>query len=282
MRLMFLIALLFACLAAGAYSILRLTESAPSAHVEAEIGDARFSYQKAYARDAATAVGGLEDRLAFAVAFPSFSPLVPPNASMSSRELAERRQKTILITVTLADDGINPADRPARLYSRFLEGEAVTAQGGLIMRQFEIGLAISTRTAFPRPARRARIFCALPEAIVHGPGAGFVSIHLSGENSRRRTALCIDASRTLGKLDRSDAEFYRLDRDSTAAKGDCSHTVRRSKILQIEIENGDLKRIALLLGIVGGNNAKKILAAIEFHGIRLFSSRLDGELVVLE
>jgi hypothetical protein len=169
MRLMFLIALLFACLAAGAYSILRLTESAPSAHVEAEIGDARFSYQKAYARDAATAVGGLEDRLAFAVAFPNFSPLNPPNASMSPREPAERRQKTIFITVTLADDGINPADRPARLYSRFLEGEAVTAQGGLIMRQFESGSPYQLERLFLAPPDGRAFFARCPKQLSTDP-----------------------------------------------------------------------------------------------------------------
>jgi hypothetical protein len=155
MRLVIIIALLLISLAAGVYSISRLTDAAPAARVEADIADRHFSYKRAYARDPATATGGLADRLAFAASFPGFAPLPPANASLSSRALAERRQRTVLVTVSIADDDMDPIDRPARLYSRFLEGDAAPGPGGLVVRRFEPGSPYQLEELFLAPDGRS-------------------------------------------------------------------------------------------------------------------------------
>ena len=95
--------------------------------VEAQIGEQRFAYAASYARDEATAAGGRSDRLAFAAVFPDFAP--------AFRATAPREM--VFVTLTPRDDGVNPAERPEKLYARFLEGDAWIGPGGLIMRRFE-------------------------------------------------------------------------------------------------------------------------------------------------
>jgi hypothetical protein len=162
MRLVIVIALLAASFGAGLYGVSRVTD-APSARIEANIAGRRFSYKRAYARDPATAAGGLEDRLAFAVAFPDFAPLAPARAALSSRAVAERNQKTILITLSAADDSMDPAERPGRLYSRFLEGDAATGPGGLIVRQFESGSPYQLEQLFLAPPDGRAFFARCPK-----------------------------------------------------------------------------------------------------------------------
>jgi hypothetical protein len=159
MRLPFSIALFIGCLCAAAYSLSRLRETAPRANVEADIGDAHFSYKEAYARDAATAAGGFANRLAFAVRFPDFAPLGSIDKTLSPRTLDERQRKAVFITISPADESIDPADRPALLYSRFFEGEASTGPGGLIMRKFERGSPYELEQLFIAPPN-GRVFFA--------------------------------------------------------------------------------------------------------------------------
>jgi len=136
MRLAIAIALLLACLGVSYFTVVLVAQNSPGERVEAEIGDRRFAYKRAYARDPATAVGGRADRLAFAVAFPEFAPLTPANATINPRALAERGRKTVFVTLSAAD-GMEPSERPAQLYPRFLEGDATPGPAGLIVRQFE-------------------------------------------------------------------------------------------------------------------------------------------------
>lgn len=135
-RLVVAIAFLAACVALGFIGFVLLIGDSSGARVEAQIGETRFVYKRVYARDPATAVGGRADRLAFAAAFPDFAPLARAKAAMSSRDIAERNRKTVFLTVSAAE-GMEPSDRPAQLYSRFLEADAASGPGGLIVRQFE-------------------------------------------------------------------------------------------------------------------------------------------------
>ena len=76
MRLFLACLALLACLGLGAYGLLRAGADLPAGTVEANIGDTRFAFAPAYARDEATAAGGFQDRLAFVAVIPDFSP--PP------------------------------------------------------------------------------------------------------------------------------------------------------------------------------------------------------------
>ncbi|MBI3275210.1 MAG: hypothetical protein HYZ60_04560 [Methylocystis sp.] len=136
MRILLLVSFL---VGAAAFGVSRLRDSAPQPNVEADVAGGHFSFPSAYARDAATASGGSADRLAFAVAFPDFSPLEPASALLTPRALTERDQRIVFITVSPPDEAIEPAERPSRLYARFLEGDVWSGPRGLIMRRFERG-----------------------------------------------------------------------------------------------------------------------------------------------
>jgi hypothetical protein len=160
MRLLFLIAIV--SLSISAFGISWLSGTPPSATVEAEIGDARFSYKRAYARDAATAAGGSSDRLAFAVSFPEFAPLSSPEKPVPLEVSDERRNRTVFVTVSQADEAVDPADRPALLYSRFLEGDATSGPGGLVMRKFESGSPYELETLYLAPPDGRVFFARCP------------------------------------------------------------------------------------------------------------------------
>jgi hypothetical protein len=135
MRVILAFLALCLCLAAGVYGLSRWREEAAASRVEANIADAHFSYLAAYARDDATASGGFTDRLGFVALFPDFSPL--PRVNPSGAPKRDDGARKVFVTISLKDETIDPAERPNRLYARFLEGEAVAGPGGLVMRRFE-------------------------------------------------------------------------------------------------------------------------------------------------
>jgi hypothetical protein len=65
--------------------------------------------------------------------FPDFRPARSRNAD----ELSGERTSMIFIKLSAPDDAVEPADRPSKLYARFLEPEAWSHPGGLVMRRFE-------------------------------------------------------------------------------------------------------------------------------------------------
>jgi hypothetical protein len=134
MRLVLLGLVLLFCIGVTIVAVGVLRGGAPDAPVEASIGDAQFSYPAALARDEETAAGGLSDRLAFVATFPDFGPRPPTNVLAKSKTHAP---ELVLVTIAPKDEAIDPADRPARLYARFLEAETQEGPGGLVLRHFE-------------------------------------------------------------------------------------------------------------------------------------------------
>ena len=139
MRMFLALLALAATLAAGALGLTILLKDAKAPTVvSAQIGGAEFAFAAAYARDEATAAGGAVDRIALLALFPAFR----PNASSdraTPKGLDAQDTAKLFLTVSPADEGIEPADRPARLYARFLEGDAFLGPGGLVMRRFKPG-----------------------------------------------------------------------------------------------------------------------------------------------
>lgn len=159
MRLLLpLIALVF-CLAAGAYGYSRWRDAAPATNVEADIGAAHFSFPRDYARDEATAAGGLADRLALLAHFPDFGPL---KRLTTKSGYPERPQDAVLVTISLKDDSLEPADRPSKLYSRFLTGETAAGPGGLVLRQFASGSPYDLEQLFVGPPDGRGFFARCP------------------------------------------------------------------------------------------------------------------------
>ncbi|MGA8173025.1 MAG: hypothetical protein WB816_19650 [Methylocystis sp.] len=178
MRLFLASLALLAFLGAGAYVLLRADADSSAARIEANIADARFVFDPALARDEATAAGGFVDRLAFVVAFPDFAS--PPRAEKapSPERLAERARGNVLITVSLKDDGVDPADRPMRLYARFLEAETVAGPGGLVMRRFEQGSPYDLEQLYVAPPDGRDFFARCPKPASNGDGPGEMCLSL--------------------------------------------------------------------------------------------------------
>lgn len=169
MRLFLACLALFACLALGAYGLLRAGAESPAAAVEANIGDARFVYPPAYARDEATAAGGFQDRLAFIAVLPDFSPRAA--RALSPKALKESARDNAFITVSPKDDGADPADRPMQLYARFLEAEAVAGPGGLVMRRFEQGSPYDLEQLYVAPPDGRDFFARCPKPASDDPSS---------------------------------------------------------------------------------------------------------------
>jgi hypothetical protein len=163
MRLFLACLALLACLGLGAYGLLRAGADLPAATVEANIGDTRFAFAPAYARDEATAAGGFQDRLAFVAVIPDFSPPPRPARALAPKALTERARDNVFITVSSKDDGVDPADRPMQLYARFLEAETASGPGGLVMRRFEQGSPYDLEQLYVAPPDGRDFFARCPK-----------------------------------------------------------------------------------------------------------------------
>jgi hypothetical protein len=163
MRLLLSVLAAMFFLAGGAYGYLRWRDAEPSANVEASVDAAHFSFPPAYARDAATKAGGPAYRLALAVQFPEFAPTGRAEKAPPRTTQLERAPETVLITITPKDDSLEPADRPAKLYARFLEGETEVGPGGLVLRRFETGSPYDLELLYVGPPDGRGFFARCPK-----------------------------------------------------------------------------------------------------------------------
>jgi hypothetical protein len=134
----------------------------PPETVVASIGGMRFSYPFAFARDGATRMGGPQERLAFVMRFPDFS--APPPPAGAARGAAPEPDPTdIFIAVAPKDDAIDPAERPSKLYARFLESDVFAAPGGLMLRRFETDSPYELEQLYLAPPDGADFFARCPK-----------------------------------------------------------------------------------------------------------------------
>jgi hypothetical protein len=180
MRLLLAFVALLICLAAGAYGLLRWRADDPGKIIEADLADAHFVFPAAYARDEATAAGGFTDRLAFAALFPDFSPRRLAAKAFAPNKPADRGQNTVFVTISLKDDAIDPMDRPTNLYARFLEGDAWTSPGGLVMRRFQQGSPYDLEQLYIAPPDGRGFFARCPKPQASGPADACLSVFRTG------------------------------------------------------------------------------------------------------
>jgi hypothetical protein len=171
MRLIIAVALLAIALATGSVLLFAAREEAPDALIQAELAGVRFQYARAYGRDESTAAGGLSDHLGFIVSFPKFAPL-----SAKERPVAT----AIALTLTPKDEGLNPGERPAKLYARFLTPETLEGPGGLILRHFEQGSPYDSEELFIAPPDGRSFFARCPKADARAPGEACLSMFREG------------------------------------------------------------------------------------------------------
>lgn len=147
------LALLFGAFAAAAVAAALLAVTGergraqnPGAGVEARIGATRLIYAPSLARGEDDRAGGALDALDLLVAYPQFAPPERPRAGQPAAAL-------VFIHLRAQDSTLDPADRPIKLYARFLSPETQEEPGGLILRRFEQG----------RPYEKEELHLAAPE-----------------------------------------------------------------------------------------------------------------------
>ena len=95
------------------------------------VGNVRLRLPSAYARFPIGRRGGMHDRLDLAAFAPSLQP--------AGDAAASTRNDLVFITLTRAEPTVDPADRPVKLYARFLEEESWSEPSGLLLRRFQAG-----------------------------------------------------------------------------------------------------------------------------------------------
>lgn len=171
MKLLIASALLVIALALGAVLVFVMRDEAPDALVRAELAGVKFSYARAYARDDSTGAGGLADRLSFVAAFPSFKPL-------SAKDRASTA--AVALTLTPKDDGIDPSERPAKLYARFLTPETLEGPGVLVLRRFDQGSPYDSEELYIAPPDGRDFFARCPKQEAGAPGEACISVFREG------------------------------------------------------------------------------------------------------
>jgi hypothetical protein len=162
------LAILLLAIVAGATLALLAPKEKKTRLVRAELAGVKFVYDSAFARDDATAGGGLSDRLAFLASFPSFG---PPSTTGG---------QIIQITLSPVEDVLDPQDRPAKLYARFLTAEALEGPGGLVLREFEPDSPYQTEELLLAPPDGRSFFARCPNAQLGAPGEGCLSMFRAG------------------------------------------------------------------------------------------------------
>lgn len=101
------------------------------------VGGRQVTVPRAMIRNPDLRDGGAVNRLDLAVSWPDFKPV--------GGSIGQPGQTLVLVAIEDAEsrrkspDDIDPADRPAALYARFLQEEATTTESGLVLRRFKPG-----------------------------------------------------------------------------------------------------------------------------------------------
>ncbi len=113
---------------------------------ETAVGSVRLRLNQAYLRDGDTPGTAPLVQLDLAARFPDFRPL-------SSAARRPDIEEVVFLRLQPEDSALEPGERVARLYARFLERDQWNHPGGLLMRRFEAG----------SPYEREELYIAPPE-----------------------------------------------------------------------------------------------------------------------
>ena len=102
-----------------------------------------------YLRVAEQRNGGEQDHVDLVARFPDFLPARSVSAAGAIRDVDEARQ--VVVTLAAPDDVVDPADRPSKLYARFLSPDVWSHPGGLVMRRFEAGTPYDSEELYLAP-----------------------------------------------------------------------------------------------------------------------------------
>lgn len=94
--------------------------------------------------------GGELRQVDLAANFPDFR---PARRSAPGPDQPWQAPQEVVVSILPPDDAVDPSERPSKLYARFLEADAWSHPGGLVMRRFEAG----------SPYDREELYIAPPE-----------------------------------------------------------------------------------------------------------------------
>lgn len=138
--------------------------AAQAVAAQAVLGKTRLHVPATYLRFPGDVAAGTVERLDIAAFFPDFGPAATLTAIKAGADMQERSERTVFLTLKPEDATLPPADRPARLYARFLSEVAWAHPGGLQMRRFQQGSPYETEELYIAPPE-GRVFfarCAKP------------------------------------------------------------------------------------------------------------------------
>ena len=116
--------------------------------LDTAVGATRLRIPAGYVREGVESGGGVE----VAAHFPDFRPLAGEPRSQDAADI-------ILLRFQMPDPQLDPGDRMARLYARFLEPDRWTHPGGLIAQHFEKGSPYEREELYYTPPE-GRLFAA--------------------------------------------------------------------------------------------------------------------------
>ncbi len=121
-----------AVVGAGAFVLVR-QRAAPPRAIVVTVGAERLSFPGAYLRSRGD---GAAELIAF---FPDFTPAGGFADVAAATDLDDRFARVVFIGLKPADPALDPAERTARLYQRFLDENSWSHPGGLVARAFVDG-----------------------------------------------------------------------------------------------------------------------------------------------
>ncbi len=151
-------------------------EAPPISSVKA--GDETLRFKAAYLRTGARGAAGSLELAAF---FPGFEPAGRFDDVTARTNLDARFDRIAFLTVKAAE-GLDPSERPARLYERFLDGNAWSEPGGLTARTFAKGSPFEGDDLHfvPPEGRQFSARCRRPDPARKTPGVCVASFRLGG------------------------------------------------------------------------------------------------------
>ena len=103
--------------------------------VEASVGDAKFAILSSFLRPASRQDGPAPE-IEAALFFPDFTAAGDFKDVTKTTDLDQRLAGIVFLVIRKPDPRLDPADRTARLYERFLDETSSSQPGGLIARAF--------------------------------------------------------------------------------------------------------------------------------------------------
>lgn len=129
--------ILFAAITGMVARRIYVDQNAGSGFASFYVGGRQVTVARAMIRNPDLRDGGAVNRLDLAVTWPDFK--------ATGNSIGQPGQTIILVAIEDAEsrskaaDDIDPAERPAALYARFLQEEAATTDAGLVLRRFKPG-----------------------------------------------------------------------------------------------------------------------------------------------